>query len=626
MRARTTLILFLIAGLIGVAIVKLDHVLPSTRDREARLAHPLNFDPARVDGLEIEAGEASMTLTLEDHLWHAGRPISDLANPERVKAVLDALHDAEWLDPLSKADMTEAAWKATGLEKPFAHVRATSAGQVVAECWLGNAAAIDGASYLSVPGGRHGRTESFVARSPLSLLLKRPMEDWRDSRLVGVPAGSVSRILVSDGHGQIEMGRAKPKSPWEILKPLQTHGNNEGINELLASLLALKVTAVSPHDTAKATPAADALHITLHSAASMKPIEVVLARPADLGAGKTQATASHRSSVFTVASDRLGNLWAELNDLRDDRLARVDVDKVDAVMVKSLLNSEVTLRKQGESWQLQRGSHWESANGERVAKVFEALNNHRVREFVADSAANLEPYGLNAPFLTVAWDESLDKDKAASPPAAKPGVARVFASLGLNGTESELQFGQDAQGNVFAKYANEPVVFRVGASVLQALPHDNVRWKALNPVRFSQFALLRIALIVGTNPPVILDHHPLTSAWKGSRAGQDITALIDQVKADHLVNKLGGLVVQDWVQDRTDGTKALLSPAITIEVTLLTDAGNLKSPTKTLTLNFAPTVPGIDSALYFGRVDLGPDIFLIDRDHLRELLGSVLKD
>ena len=204
-------------------------------------------------------------------------------------------------------------------------------------------------------------------------------------------------------------------------------------------------------------------------------------------------------------------------------------------------------------------------------------------------------------------------------------TGKRFAAAALIGTETELQFGQDAQGNVFAKYDGEPIIYRVGASVLQAVPRDNVRWKALNPVRFSQFALVRITISVGTNPPVILDHHPINATWKGSRAGEDLTSLIDQVKADHLVDKLGGLIVQDWVQDRTDGTKAMQNPAVTIQTTLLTEPGNLKSPTKVVTINFAPTVEGTDSALYYGRVDIGPDIFLITRDGLYALLASVLK-
>jgi len=136
--------------------------------------------------------------------------------------------------------------------------------------------------------------------------------------------------------------------------------------------------------------------------------------------------------------------------------------------------------------------------------------------------------------------------------------------------DTALTFGQDAQGNVFAKYEDDLFVYRVGASVLYALPRDNVRWKALNPLRFTQFALRRISLSVGTNPPVVLDYDPISAVWKGKRAGEDITPLIDRVKADRLAGKLGSLVVDDWAQDRADGIKALQTPRSRFQITLKT--------------------------------------------------------
>jgi hypothetical protein len=259
---------------------------------------------------------------------------------------------------------------------------------------------------------------------------------------------------------------------------------------------------------------------------------------------------------------------------------------------------------------LMRNDAWEPANGDRITKLFEALNEHRVKEFVADSAANVEPYGLEKPFIMIAWNDG-----------EKPATDAATGSM----PNTVLLFGQDKEGNVFAKYEGEPFVYRVGASILNAVPRDTVRWKATSPVRFSQFALRQIAISIGTNPPVVLDYNPISAEWKGTRAGTDITAGIDRVKADRMADKLGGLTVEDWAQDRTDGTKALQVPAITLQVTLLTVPGKLDSPTQVTTINFAPTVAGEDTALYFGRVNAGPDIFLITRSDLRELLKSVMK-
>ena len=105
-----------------------------------------------------------------------------------------------------------------------------------------------------------------------------------------------------------------------------------------------------------------------------------------------------------------------------------------------------------------------------------------------------------------------------------------------------------------------------------------------------------------------------------------------QVVVDHL-EALAGVAEQRLEhrdrrqrQDRTDGTKALQLPAITFQVTLLSEPGNLASPNKTLLINFAPTVAGTDTALYYGRVNDGPDVFLITRSTLMELIRSPMKD
>lgn len=621
MRTRTTLILLVIAGLLGAALMKSDRLLPKAK---GAMENPLPFEKAKIDEVIVESAEASLRLSITERRWQVGKPVDDVADPERVEELLTTLENGEWLDQLRREEMSPATWQLTGLEKPLAHVQLLSGGKKAAECWVGNPSAIEGACYLAVPGAKEGERVVHVVRTTLPTLLKKPVESWRDDHLLRVPAESVSRIVLSHGSGSIEMSRAKPKAPWELIKPLQTRGHNERINELLATILGLKITAVSATDALKTTAPTDALKLVITTPAFSKPVELTLVTPPDVKSGHTQATVQHREHTYTIASERLEQLWAKLNDLRDDHLARVDAEKVDALSVKSVLAGEIALKKDNDRWMLQRHNAWEPANGDRITKIFEALNEHRVKEFVSDSAANVEPYGLTKPFLVIGWNEANDKPAADTSALATSG--KSFAVSPFVSTNTALLLGQDKDGNVFAKYENEPFIYRVGASILNAVPRDNVRWKATTPVRFSQFALRQIAISVGTNPPVVLDYNPITAEWKGTRAGTDFTASIDRVKADRLADKLGGLTVQDWAQDRTDGTKALQVPVITIQITLLTEPGNLSSPTKTLTINFAPTVAGDDTALYFGRVNDGPDIFFILRNDLRDLLQSVLKN
>jgi hypothetical protein len=163
--------------------------------------------------------------------------------------------------------------------------------------------------------------------------------------------------------------------------------------------------------------------------------------------------------------------------------------------------------------------------------------------------------------------------------------------------------------------------------VLDLFPKDNVRWKSLSPLRFSQFSLRRIELAMGTQPPTILDYDPITAEWHAARAGQDLTGILDRVKADQLANKLGTMVVSDWVQNRTEAAKALSKPAITVGISLLAEAGNMQSEVRQHTFIFSPTQEGKTSAFFYGRLDQSPQFFIINRVELLDLLGhSVFRE
>ena len=236
MRTRTTLLLILIAAALGTAVFSDRWKLPSSGPQS--MTNPLPFDKAKVDEIIVESPDSTLHLTVANHFWTVGKPVDDVANPERVDELLAAMESAEWLDHLRRADLSLETWQMTGLEKPMAHIQIRSAGKTTAECWVGNGSAIDGACYLSVPGKAAGEHEIHVVRTTLPALLKKSVESWRDDRLIRVPAESVSRIALSNGHGQIEVSRPKPKAPWDLVKPLQTRGHNERINELLAAVTA----------------------------------------------------------------------------------------------------------------------------------------------------------------------------------------------------------------------------------------------------------------------------------------------------------------------------------------------------------------------------------------------------
>jgi hypothetical protein len=282
-------------------------------------------------------------------------------------------------------------------------------------------------------------------------------------------------------------------------------------------------------------------------------------------------------------------------------LAQINADALKTITITSLSFPKVQLRNEEGSWLLERHGKWESANGERLARMLNALNTHEIVEFSADTAADLAPYGLDKPFQTISWTY----------PQFKPIT---------------LLFGANADSTKFyAKYENEPFVYRIDPSLLPSLPPDGIKWKGLGALRFSTFALRRITLSLGAAAPLVMNHDAATAQWTATRAGKDITEEIDRAKADRMAGMLAKFSVQDWSASRSDALQALKTPYLRIQI-LLGEAGRTDGPVKETNLVFSPTQPNADTAFFYGQVEGDPDIFYVSRKSLLEVVTSPLRD
>ncbi|MDZ4287642.1 MAG: DUF4340 domain-containing protein, partial [Prosthecobacter sp.] len=594
MRGKTTLFLLLLVIVLGGIILSVERFLPSTRELIEMKKGPLKFEPGKITQIDIDSsGGDGVSLALDSARWWVRRPFNDLADPEKVAKLLKDLTGIGWIQRVHRSEFVDAAaWAKTSLAQPQHKLRLLAGGEVVLECWVGASSAIEGGQYLALlPREGEGEAAYYVAKTTIPELLKTAPKNWRDPKLLRLPANQILGVKLTQPGGQIELSRENEKSSWYFVKPLSTRGSKERIGELLSTLLNLEVKdAVEPLNgnggkeaaASGGELAAAELRISVTAKGFETPVEITLKKPAK-DVTETTATVNNRKPVFTVLSKSLIDLWAQPNDLRDRMLARIDEDEVTQIQVTSDTFPPVILRKESESWFLQRHGKLEPANGDRIARYYDALNTHPILEFTADSASNLALYGLDLPFLTTTWTEG----------AAKP---------------VKLLIGKNADGTqFFAKYEDEPSVFRIDASLLPSIPPDGIKWKGLGALRFTQFALRRISMSAGTAPPVNLTYDPTTAQWTGKTAERDITPLIDRVKADKRASALAKLNVQDWSADRTDAIQALKTPALRVVVTL-GEPGTNTGPTRDVVLNFSPTQAGMDTAFYFGQVEGDPDV------------------
>ena len=601
MSARTTRLLFLLVAAMGAIILGIERYFPSAVDIRDVRRGPTRFEKEKVTRIEVLTSEnVPLTLVRDGNAWRIEAPYEDLADPQKVAALIITLHGVEWIERIHKEEFDANEWQKTGLDKPRFKVRLLAGDAMVYECWFGAPAVKENSLYIGIPDAGHGETSWYLAKSEAPPVLQIPAASWRDPKLLRLPAEVITSITLNQPSGQIVLSRENEHAPWQLEKPLKTRGSKERITELLSAILNIEITeakdiAAAAKEDAQ-TAHADELKVTIESKTRGKSYEFTVKKPADDKQAVTTATTAYRKPSFTVVAKNLLNLWVSPNALRDHLLAQVDGERLEFITITSKTHPEINLRNEGGSWYLQRHGKWDPANGERVSRCLNVLNTYEILQFAADSAADLAPFGLDDPFETVTW----------TPQREKP---------------VKLMFGHNTESTqFFAKYDGEPFIYRIDASLLPSLPTDGIKWKGLGALRFTTFALRRITMSPGAHTPTVLDYNPVTAEWKASKGGHDLTAELDRVKADQLASSLARFTVQDWAADRSDALQALKTPFLAIQI-VLGEPGRLDGPVHEIEILFSPTQPNANTAFYFGQIKNDPDIFYITNNALLQIAG-----
>lgn len=610
MSTKTTIFLLLAVLALGALILGIERYFPSAVQRREIRRGPARIEKEKVTQIEItDAADTVIKLQKGRSGWEQTQGAPDVADPDKVNGLLAAIDSIEWVERIYQEEFDAGEWAKTGLDNPRHKVRLLAGSRVISECWFGAAGVMEGGVYLGMPpaGAEENGMAWYLAKTTAPAILAAPLTSWRDPKLLRVSAERIMRVTLTRADGLIELFRENEHMPWVLLRPLRTRAGKDRVNELLSSLLNIEIleakeaVAVKSGASGPAVPAGEEMKVKVETSSKDESYEITLKKPVGEKETSTTATAAHRKAIFSVSAKNLLRLWGEPNILRDHLLAQINAEMVRTISITSASFPEVKLRNDQGTWFLERHGKWDGANGERVSRMIEALNTHEIVEFSADAAADLTAFGLDKPFQSITWTY----------PQFKP---------------IKLHFGSNADSTKFyAKYEDEPFVYRIDPSLLPSLPPDSIKWKGLGALRFSTFALRRITLSLGAAPPLVMNYNSATAAWTGSRAGKDVSADIDRIKADRMAGMLGKLTVQDWAASRAEALTALKTPHLRIQL-LLGEPGKNDGPVREMNLVFSPTQPNADTAFFYGQVEGDPDIFYISRKALLEVVASPFKD
>lgn len=259
----------------------------------------------------------------------------------------------------------------------------------------------------------HGGTTIVTVPAALKGLAEQEEGVFTDSRMFPFEARAVSSFSVLDGDVQYALARVKDDG-WRIETPIVASADSGVVDAMLARILSLSAADIVPLD---------------------KGVVVGIATNAE------KAVVS-RASVF-------GKMRPE--DLRSKEVVRFDPARVKRIVRTGESGKDsdaVVYDRERKAWNVENGTADGTVDPGGIATVLSAINPlTAVRvEKLKVPAADLDDYGLDSPFLTVAVDQDVD------------GVIR-----------RNIMIGKKTTGGRFATVGSSDAVFVVGEKQVKAL-------------------------------------------------------------------------------------------------------------------------------------------------------------
>jgi hypothetical protein len=259
---------------------------------------------------------------------------------------------------------------------------------------------------------------------------------------------------------------------------------------------------------------------------------------------------------------------------------------VDRITIEAPGREKIVLGRSGEEWVRKVEAQNDSpANGGAANKLLSDLTTMKVTRFVADVAADLKEYGLDAPQATV----TLSSYSTEGTPETKPGD-RPLAKLLLGKFEGDAGY---------AKLDDEPFIVAVPASVLEDIWTDPLKWQELKIQELKSEDIVAIEITRAGQPALALERDK-DKGWRLAKGD----GVVSQGAVESLVNTLANLRAVRWAGATVAATQGLEKPNMVISFTLADKkAGKLSIGGNTADESWFATLEGRTGTFLLSRPD-----------------------
>lgn len=388
-----------------------------------------------------------------------------------------------------------------------------------------------------------------------------------------------------------EIAVEKAGDAWKLTKPIEAAADSITVRNLINAIAECEVkkelTEVS-EDRAQYGLDAPLVKIAVQLGDRALPeIRVGKATPVGASAYVERGGADEivlTSSAFRTSVDK------QVKDLRDKTIVTFEDDDVHAIALRGE-DKEIQLVRTDGAWRLEQPGSW-PADAVSVRSFLSTLRSMRATDFPADSPADLSPYGLDAPRLS------------------------VILTLGEAKAETRILLGKAGEQNdLYVQTSGAPVVFAVSDWIFRDLNKTAADFRDKTLLAFDRDAVVALAVTPKDGEPFTLvrgDDH----AWRVE--GQE--EKLSETAVTQVINELHQLKGYEIAADHPSDPSLFGLDAPQLRFSLSGAGGK---PIGTILLAPRPGDEGKNE--YVGMAEGGPTVFLV-RDYVITRLNKKADD
>lgn len=520
------------------------------------------FDPNQAAMISLKSGEVQATFMKTASGWQATKPWEDRMDARAAIAILAFTSStiAEDLVPRDKLDPELAGFGAKGHDVRIHDAK----GEILAHFRLGrrtpweylpqSEGAKSSPTIYLLPLERGRKSHVYAATGDILPLFKDSFKYLRDHRPFYFNPLNLQKMRIKTSEGELTLGRENHNSPWRIVKPLDLATDPTTMKSLLERLFEFQALKLS--DRAEVTIPTEGVsshhtEIAICDFGCQRETVLQILPAEDANARTTQAIVSDRpDTVFHLPLKSepdlisISDLPLTVNELREATLTNLNIASIRGIAIESVASPMILVSREPPApWIVTVNKREQVANEQRLYELLKAVTETRALSFVTDSAPeDLSPWGLDRPIMKLTF-------------------------LAKNNQALSIHFGLDTKGNLYAMRKGSTSILSLDIEFLQKIAVRQHEWRHARLGSFNRVDLVSLMRKDNDLEPLDLRYSFNNEAWVAFRGGKDVTANLDQLKANFLIGVIESLEVTSWLSENDEEAAAALeAPLLTYEI------------------------------------------------------------